>query len=261
MSPTPHPRDASATAWRAALRDRLIESGVRPAPDLSADDARRLDDIDALLAQMGRAARHSSGAVRAYASLVADAADGDADTAHWVSRIDRATGELDGFVRRLGALRVCRSERLSSVSWRDILDRVGARCDGIAPCRIEVIDRTAGGFRHRAELVSRATFHLVRNAMESSPRGACVRVRVDEGRLDGRRTVHLRVSDGGPDWEPTDEVWRPFVTTRPGHTGLGLAHVAACLPILGACAGFRRDAERTVVHLMLGEAGDIEWES
>jgi len=263
MSPTPspHPRDASAAAWRAALGERLIEAGVRPVPDLSPDDTRRLGDIDALLGQVGRAARHSSGAVRAYTSLVADAADGDANTAHWVSRIDRATDELDAFVRRLGALRICRGERPSSVAWTDILERVAARCDGIAPCRIEITDRTTGSFRHRAELVGRATFHLLRNAMESAPRRTWVRLRVDEGRLAGQRVYHLRISDSGPNWTPTEEVWRPFVTTRPGHTGLGLAHVAACLPILGGCAGIRREPNMTVAHFMLGEAGDLAWGS
>ncbi len=259
--PADRPRDAAAAAWRAAVRERLVRAGVRPAPDLSSGDTRRLSDIDTLLAQVGRAARHSSGAVRAYASLVADAADGDANTAHWVSRIDRATEDLDGFVRRLGALRVCDRERATDVAWWDILHSVAARCDRIARCRIDVTDRTRGSFQQRAELVGRMIFHLVRNAMESAPRSTWVRVRVDEGRLDGRRLYHVRIADEGPDWRIADDVWRPFVTDKRGHTGLGLTHVAACLPILGGVAGVRREATRTVAHVMLGEAEGIEWES
>ena len=87
-------------------------------------------------------------------------------------------------------------------------------------------------------------------------------MRVDECRLESARVFHVRVADdgGGVVGEKDgDELWRPFVTTKPGHAGLGLAFVAACAPMLGAVAGLRRESDRTAVHVLVLEEGELEW--
>jgi signal transduction histidine kinase len=254
--------DAALVRWRGLLRARLSAMGVPVAAEASADDIRRVADSEALLAQFVRAARHSSGAVRAYTSLIADAHTEDADTLHWTARVDHAVSELDDFTARVGALRICAGERPAGVTWRDMLATVAARCGGIAPCAIEAIDRTHGEFRQRRELLGRTLFHLVRNGMEASPRAARVRVRVDEGRLEGARVFHVRITDEGEgvDVSVADAIWKPFVTTRRGHAGLGLAYAAAVAPLLGAALGMRREGGRTSVHLLVGEEGGLQWE-
>ncbi len=259
-----HPTAPGALAARRsqALASRLRAMGVVTAPAATPELIARMEEQEALLAQFVRAARHSSGTVRAFASLIADAHEEDADTGHWVSRIERTATELDDFSARMGALRVCDNERASKTEWSEVLSRVASRCAGIAPRAIEVNDRSRGSFLQRAELLGRAVFHLVRNAMEASPRGAGVRIRVDELREEGARVFHVRVSDEGPGIDATvaETMWDPFVTTRPGHAGLGLAYVRAVAPVLGAAIGMRRESERTTAHMLVGEEGGLQWE-
>jgi signal transduction histidine kinase len=259
-----HPleRQEAAARWRGCLRARLAAMGVAPAPEATPDDVRRVRDADGLVAQFVRAARHSSGAVRAFASLVGDAHEDDADTARWLARIERATTDLDEFSARVAALRICDDERPTAPAWGEILARVSARCANIAPCPLQVIDRTRGPFRQRAELLGRMLFQLARNAMESSPRCGVVRLRVDDGREEGMRLFHVRVSDEGSGIDPSVEhsLWQPFVTSRRGHAGLGLAYVAAAAPMVGAVCGIRREANHTTVHMLVGEEGGLQWQ-
>lgn len=256
------PADAAALRRRAALQARLQAMGIAPAPEASADAVRRLCEAGTLLAQFVRASRHSSGTVRAFASLIADAHEDDGDTIHWVTRVERAAAELDEFAARAATLRVCGDERPVTAAWSDVLARIAARCDGIAPCRIEIVDRSRGRFRQRAELLGRMLFQLVRNAAEASPRAAVVRVRVDESRHEGARLFHARVCDEGPGIDPAiaKEMWEPFVSSRHGHAGLGLAYVAAVAPLVGAVTGVRRESGRTTVHMLVGEEGGLLWE-
>jgi signal transduction histidine kinase len=180
----------------------------------------------------------------------------------WAAKIERSAHDLDEFASRFGALRVCGSERVSRVEWGDVLGRVASRCSDLGHCTIEANDRTEGPCRQRAELLGRALFQIVRNAVEAAPRGGSVRVRVDECRVGATRVFHVRVADDGSGWADSlhpDDAWRPFVTCKRDHAGLGLAYVAACAPILGAVAGWRRESDRTAVHVLIAEEGDLEW--
>jgi two-component system sensor histidine kinase PilS (NtrC family) len=84
------------------------------------------------------------------------------------------------------------------------------------------------------DLVHRAIFNLVLNAVQHSPDEAPVRVEVD--RVSGSSVPpgahfsaggRVRVSDAGPGIAEADHarVFDPFFTTRPGGSGLGLALV------------------------------------
>ena len=246
---------------RRALADRLRRMGIRPAPDLSPDELRRLLDVEAVLSQCVRASRHTAGTVRAYASLIADGYAHECNASLWAAKIQRSAQDLEDFAARVGALRVCTNERPTQVEWGDVFNRVAARCGPLGSCTIEACDRSNGPFRQRGELLGRALFHLVRNAVEAAPRGGSVRVRVDECRVGTTRVFHLRIADDGPGLSGCDydAAWRPFVTTKPEHAGLGLAYVAACAPLLGAVAGLRRESDRTAVHVTVAEEGDLEW--
>ncbi len=263
---TDHRSNASLENARAAVRrlldDRLRRMGVRPSPDLSPFDVQRVHDVDALMSQCVRAARHTAGSVRAYASLIADGYAHEANASTWAAKIERSANDLDGFASRFGALRVCANERPSRVEWSDVLSRVATRCADLGTCTIEADDRTDGPCRQRAELLGRALFQIVRNGVEAAGQGGSVRVRVDECRVAATRVFHVRVADDGPGLSPIvnlDDAWRPFVTSKPDHAGLGLAFVATCAPILGAVAGWRRESDRTAVHMLVAEEGDLEW--
>jgi signal transduction histidine kinase len=74
------------------------------------------------------------------------------------------------------------------------------------------------------QLLDAALRALVRNAMEAMPAGGKVRL---EARLEGER-AQILVQDSGPGIEEAARAgaFEPFVTTRRGHAGLGLAMVA-----------------------------------
>jgi len=89
-----------------------------------------------------------------------------------------------------------------------------------------------------------------------------VRVRADEIRIEGARAVHLRVTDTGEGMgrgQAVDALWKPFVSTKPGHAGLGLAYVAACAPTLNIVNGVRGEAGGTTIHSLVFEEGDLTW--
>lgn len=253
---------AARARLRTVLAERLSRIGVRPASDLSVADQQRVQDVDALVAQSVRAARHTAGSVRAYASLIADGYAHEANAALWAAKIERSAHDLDEFASRFGALRVCAGERPSSLEWSDLFARVASRCADLGTCTIEANDRSHGPCRQRAELLARVLFQIVRNGVEAAPRGGSVRLRVDEWRAADTRVFHIRVADDGPGiagLATPDDAWRPFVTTKPDHAGLGLAFVAACAPVLGAVVGWRRESDRTTIHLLVAEEGDLSW--
>ncbi|MHB0949915.1 MAG: two-component system sensor histidine kinase NtrB, partial [Gemmatimonadaceae bacterium] len=85
------------------------------------------------------------------------------------------------------------------------------------------------------DLLHRAVFNLLLNAVQATPPGGDVRIAVltesqealppVPGAKDG--VVALRVSDTGPGIDPgvRDRLFDPFFTTKPGGSGLGLAVV------------------------------------
>jgi signal transduction histidine kinase len=67
--------------------------------------------------------------------------------------------------------------------------------------------------------------NLVTNAVQHSPSGAEVRVRITERIGTGHRVVECAIADAGPGF-PRDllpHLFHPFASRRPGGTGLGLA--------------------------------------
>ena len=104
------------------------------------------------------------------------------------------------------------------------------------------------------DLLHRALFNLLLNAVQMSPPGAEVRLSVAEARpdqLDFGPTfetggVAVSVSDTGPGIAPEirDRLFDPFFTTRVGGSGLGLAVVHRAI-----------DAHRGLVFLDTGPGG------
>ncbi|MFW6330634.1 MAG: two-component system sensor histidine kinase NtrB [Gemmatimonadota bacterium] len=84
------------------------------------------------------------------------------------------------------------------------------------------------------DLLHRAVFNLLLNAVQHSPDGEPVRIEVAPvsgdslpAGADFDRGARLRVTDRGPGIDPdaVARIFDPFFTTRPGGTGLGLALV------------------------------------
>jgi signal transduction histidine kinase len=104
------------------------------------------------------------------------------------------------------------------------------------------------------DLLHRALFNLLLNALQVSPPGAEVRLEVAEARPDqldlgptfADGGVALSVTDAGAGIDPgiRDRLFDPFFTTKPGGSGLGLAVVHRAI-----------DAHRGLVFLDSGPAG------
>lgn len=255
-------RDAMRSRAERAAHELFAGLGAHTAPALEAGDVALFRSLDAVFAQTMRAARHTCGSVRAYASLIEDGYAAGSNAAAWAARIGHAAGSLDEFASRMGALRMCESERVGALHWGEVLARVAARCGTLGSCTIEVIDRAPGAFRQRAEFAGRVLFHALRNAVEATPRGGIVRVRADHIKLEGASAVHLRVSDSGVGIDPSldiNSIWKPFVTAKPDHAGLGLAYIAAAAPLVGMVNGIHRDKTGTTIHTIIFEEGELSW--
>ena len=104
------------------------------------------------------------------------------------------------------------------------------------------------------DLLHRAVFNLLLNAIQASPENGEVRVEVGTPRHDQiggglafpNGAVALSVSDSGPGIpaEIRDRLFDPFFTTKPGGSGLGLAVVHRAI-----------DAHRGLVYLDTSAAG------
>ncbi|HEU4630413.1 MAG TPA: ATP-binding protein [Gemmatimonadaceae bacterium] len=159
--------------------------------------------------------------------------------------------------RTLGGLIVRESDRLARL-LSDFLDFARVRVTRIAPVdlggvaegavalvRTHPDHRPSVTIRCQApaglvvegdeDLLHRAVFNLVLNAVQAAGEGSEVRVELaaaeeealSHGFLLDHGAVVLRVSDSGPGIDPSirDRLFDPFTTTRPGGTGLGLAVV------------------------------------
>jgi two-component system sensor histidine kinase PilS (NtrC family) len=162
--------------------------------------------------------------------------------------------ETDEDARALCALTIREADRLSRL-LTEFLDFARTRAPRLAPVRVDAVVRTAAAMvGHHPDcapgvqltieadtagdelvvagdedLLHRAVANLLLNAVQAVGRAGQVRVSVscstDEGAGDG--TVHVRVEDDGPGIaaDLRDRIFEPFVTGKPGGTGLGLAVV------------------------------------
>lgn len=84
--------------------------------------------------------------------------------------------------------------------------------------------------------------NLIRNAVQAAPRGGWVRVRTQQ---KNPQAVQLEVADNGPGVpaELQERLFEPFVTTKQGGTGLGLALVYRYVSLAGGAIYYCTAAE------------------
>ncbi len=157
--------------------------------------------------------------------------------------------------RTLGALIVRESDRLSRL-LTEFLDFARVRVARLSPVDIAAVARGAAnlamahpdvkeGLRVKCmtpetaviidgdeDLLHRAAFNLVLNAVQAAPVGGQVQLEVSHipsdqlpsGVTFERGAVSLRVTDDGPGIAPEirDRLFEPFITTKGGGSGLGL---------------------------------------
>ena len=113
------------------------------------------------------------------------------------------------------------------------------------------------------DALGRALTNVLLNAVEASPPGAPLDVRVQCAEHAGRAMVEVAVNDAGSGIPAArlDRIWEPYVTHKAGGTGLGLAIVRQTLLAHdGAVAAESRPGEGTTIRLFLPLVGAITQE-
>jgi signal transduction histidine kinase len=160
-------------------------------------------------------------------------------------RANQAIGELS---RRLQRVARAGGDPTGATDVRQVVEDVVAL---IRPtCRedsiiIELVDDDRPAvIRGDQTMVRQAVMNLVLNAREAI-RGAAIDRRRVEVRLSGGDTVTLEVCDHGPGI-PADllsQIFFPFVSSKEGHAGLGLATVRASMKHFGGDVAASNNAE------------------
>jgi signal transduction histidine kinase len=139
-----------------------------------------------------------------------------------VRRVEEMLSELLNYARPV-------SPAFEPVRAADVLDAIAGVFKAEAAARgvrLTVEDRTAGAVLPLdRKLLEQALSNLIRNALEASPEGGTVTLRVvhDPPPHGG---IVLEVQDEGPGFDgiPPEDLFKPFFTTKETGTGLGLAH-------------------------------------
>jgi two-component system sensor histidine kinase PilS (NtrC family) len=220
--------------------------------------AERLEGVAELSASLAHEIRNPLASIRSAVEQLARSPFSGADEqtlARLVmresDRLSRLLSEFLDFAR----VRVARTEPIDLAR----LAESAARLAAASPNRPDGVQVTCDGEEDHfivegdEDLLHRAVFNLLLNAIQASPEVGEVRVELRPAlpeHLVGTRFEHgavmLTVTDSGPGIpvELRDRLFDPFFTTKPGGSGLGLAVVHRAI-----------DAHRGLVFLDSGSAG------
>jgi signal transduction histidine kinase len=110
------------------------------------------------------------------------------------------------------------------------------------------------------DALGRALTNVLLNAVEASPAGAPLELRVARSTYEGRPVVEIAVHDSGSGITAArlERIWEPYVTHKAGGTGLGLAIVRQTLQAhAGAVSAESRPGEGTTIRLFLPVEGSL----
>jgi PAS domain S-box-containing protein len=166
--------------------------------------------------------RNGLATILGYARLASKSEGPEGGNASSIIREVQAMGRLvDEFLRYAGPARLQRTE----VDLRAIVEDVGRE---IVRGGEDVGVRVEGDWPERMTadeaLLRQALHNLARNAVEAALSGEPPRTVRIAGRRDGGAAV-VEIDDSGPGFRPDvlEKLFTPFVTTKDGGTGLGMA--------------------------------------
>ena len=202
--------------------------------------AERLEAVAALSASLAHEIRNPLASIRSAVEQLAGMAGESEDERVLGGLIVRESDRLSRLLSEFLDFSRVRVRRVAAVELRGVargaveLARAhpdlaaGVTLDCVTPDVPVMVDGDE-------DLLHRALFNLVLNAVQATPPGGRVRVEIelsDRGALTGgpdfdEGAVMVRVTDSGPGvpTELRDRLFDPFTTSRPGGTGLGLAVV------------------------------------
>ncbi len=241
-----------ALVWRATFR--LAEARSRQR--LLETEARYLRELGQAAAGLAHETRNPLGLIRGWTQRLATP-DAGVDQPQQraraiVEECDRLTARINQFL----AFARPAEPSLEEVDLATLAAELAVLLEPDLQSKRVVLDgrslEQAAAVRADRELLRQAVFNLVQNAVQASPEGGTVELRLVPGH-DGRR---LEVADAGPGVPPevVDRLFTPYFTTRDGGTGLGLAIVRRIAVAHGWQAGYTPRPEGGAVFWLDGLA-------
>lgn len=184
----------------------------------------RLAAIGEMAATVAHEIRNPLGAVRGFASLLAQDLGTDHSSARMVDKILEGTRNLERVVNELLEYTRPVDLRMQNVRCADLFEAAVSVVDTGCPVALEVDAPAELGVLADPDKLRQALLNIVLNAVQSHEGGGRVRLFAEEE----DRMVRLAVSDTGCGMTQAQikHVFSPFYTTKEKGTGLGLAVAA-----------------------------------
>ena len=220
---------------------------VEPARPQAELDRSRTDEVSRLASGLAHELANSLTTVHGYAHLVDRSGLNAADR----SALDHITESSEKMLTTVEAFRaLVRPLPITPTTFAPV-DAVRAAIDlarqeaGLLDAAVRLTPAPSGTVRGDRVLLEEAIAAVVRNAIEASATvSPTPAVEVSVAQVSGEPTVEIVVVDRGPG-VPEDvraRMLQPFLTDKPGHTGLGLARAAQVLRAHpGASIAFEHD--------------------
>jgi signal transduction histidine kinase len=214
-------------------RSRALEraEGERRVSEL--EEARRrserLASAGALASGLAHEVRNPLNAVSLAAQRIERSHPGDETCLRFVGRIRDEVGHMDEILKGFLDLARPASGPRRPADLGELVREVSGLLAPEAAERGLTLDLQEGGTVRAVvdrEAVRRALINLLRNAIEASPEGSSIEIRVEPGD-PAEGLARVRVLDRGEGLDPElgERAFEPFVTSRAEGTGLGLSLV------------------------------------
>jgi signal transduction histidine kinase len=251
--------DGIATLARHLAEARRIQE--RLARDLARQE--RLAALGRVVAGVAHEVRNPLASIKLRLDLAVapDAAEAARPLAPGVRQaIAHASAEITRLDRLVADLLIVSGRPLGPRHEVALGELVRERAEALAPwaaLRKVAIEADGEGLVSAdPDAIARAVDNLLRNAVEASPEGGSVRMRVEHG----DEVLRIAIEDRGAGVPPARaaELFEPFFTTKAEGTGLGLAISRAVARAHGGDVLYTRDGAVTRFELLLPAAPEAD---
>lgn len=250
---------AGAALGRARLAQRLDQT------EEELRNRERLSSLGMLAAEVAHEVRNPLAVIRMLWHSAIRGLPARADQARDLQMIETKLGQMNGILDRILNLARSADPEMKELDAAEVLKEVALLTRSkLALARIRAVlkvpSRGPSWIRGDRSLLEQAILNLVLNAVEAMPEGGEL---IMEARLE-REGVVLAVQDEGPGMEKevAARLFEPFLTRRPGGTGLGLALVRRTVEAHGGSVRVRsKPGKGTRVEIRLPQTGAKPTES
>jgi two-component system sensor histidine kinase PilS (NtrC family) len=191
--------------------------------------ADRLAGVGELAAGLAHEVRNPLASIAGSSQMLRESPDMPEDARALLEIIERESTRLNGLISDFLAYTGPSLRNVGPVNMADLIWEVTeavrageARESGVELEKLALRNLFVDG---DSEQLKQVLWNLVRNAVQATPPGECVRLDLFPQVRHGERYAVTTVSDNGKGIDPaiTTKIFNPFFTTKEGGTGLGLA--------------------------------------